>query len=393
MSIAEKLVTIAENVPKVYKAGQDSMIDESKIIEKTASGKGTVRVDDVSEVPHEVSIKLTAPPVNLITSGFSLDDMGYYRLQQPLYLESGKTYKFEVITASGHRPAVLITNEIWDYESQPVHVLHGGSGEFIHEEPTGSYYMYVSDFGEIVSASLFEVGAVPDISGTKVTVNGTEYTANADGTVESVRSTSPTMEVSTNSDIDIALTYHKSWGMQAEWDRFWEVVQDGGKTQNYYYAFAYGRFTDENYNPKYPIKFSNGTTPGRYVFYEATGITDTKVEIVANSTNMDYCFYGCSNLVTIPKLTVTATTGFNATFNGCSALENIEIGGAIGKNISSAPCSKLSDASVASIIEHLKDLTGTTSQTLTVHKDIYDRMVGTFQDVLVTAKNWTLVSA
>lgn len=368
------------------------MIDESKIIEKTASGKGTVRVDDVSEVPHEVSIKLT--PANLITSGFSMDDMGYYRLQQPLYLESGKTYKYEVINPSPYASTVMLTDmEFWDYETYPTYILRDGAGEFTHEDSSGNYYMYVSDlYGEIISASLFEVGAVPDFSGTKVTVNGTEYTANADGTVESVRSTSPTMEVSTNSGIDIALTYHKSWGMQAEWDRFWEVVQDGGKTQNYYYAFASGRFTDENYNPKYPIKFSNGTTPGRYVFYEAAGITDTKVEIVANSTNMDYCFYGCSNLVTIPKLTVTATTGFNATFNGCSALENIEIGGAIGKNISFAPCSKLSDASVASIIEHLKDLTGTTSQTLTVHKDIYDRMVGTFQDVLVTAKNWTLVS-
>ena len=53
MTTAEKLVKVAENVPKVYKAGQQSMVDESKIIEKTVSGS-VIALDDVSEIPHEV---------------------------------------------------------------------------------------------------------------------------------------------------------------------------------------------------------------------------------------------------------------------------------------------------------------------------------------------------
>lgn len=63
MSIAEKLTTVAENQEKVYKAGQKSMVDESKIIEKTVSGTNIVVIDDTSEIPHDVGCKLKS--VNL----------------------------------------------------------------------------------------------------------------------------------------------------------------------------------------------------------------------------------------------------------------------------------------------------------------------------------------
>lgn len=42
MNISEKIQKIVDDMPKVYDAGyvkgQESMVDESKIIEKTASG-------------------------------------------------------------------------------------------------------------------------------------------------------------------------------------------------------------------------------------------------------------------------------------------------------------------------------------------------------------------
>ena len=62
MSIAEKLTQVAENIPKVYKAGQSSMVDESKLIPKTVSGS-YISVDDVSEIPHSVGCKVES--VNL----------------------------------------------------------------------------------------------------------------------------------------------------------------------------------------------------------------------------------------------------------------------------------------------------------------------------------------
>ena len=76
MSLSEKLeiisnnnLTIAENQERVYKAGQSSMVDESKIIEKTVSGE-YISVDDVSEIPHDVKVKLTSGGKNLFNEQF-----------------------------------------------------------------------------------------------------------------------------------------------------------------------------------------------------------------------------------------------------------------------------------------------------------------------------------
>ena len=44
-------------------------------------------------------------------------------------------------------------------------------------------------------------------------------------------------------------------GKKAEYDAFWDVFQNYGDEEgmSYYSAFGYDGFTDENYNPKYPI--------------------------------------------------------------------------------------------------------------------------------------------
>lgn len=175
-------------------------------------------------------------------------------------------------------------------------------------------------------------------------------------------------------------------GKQAVFKR----IQKQGQERNYYYAFAYDRFDDTNYFPEDAIKCLSGTTPARYIFYNATGLTDTKVEIIANSNNIDYAFYD-AGFVTIRKLTVYETTKFNNTFYGLDDLENITFGGTIGQDISFPNSSKLTDVSIDSIIDHLKDLTGATSKTITFHSTVYDKMVASGKDALVSAKNWALV--
>lgn len=55
MSIAEKLTTIAENEPKVYNAGQISVLQNSKYMYPTVSGE-IIRIDDMANVPHKVRI-------------------------------------------------------------------------------------------------------------------------------------------------------------------------------------------------------------------------------------------------------------------------------------------------------------------------------------------------
>lgn len=152
-------------------------------------------------------------------------------------------------------------------------------------------------------------------------------------------------------------------GKKSEHGTFWDAFQNKGGRANYYYAFAYGRFTDANYYPKYPILTSGGTTTSRYMFYE-TPITDTKVEIITNSNNIDHCFNGASDLVTIRKLTVLATTSFNSVFTSCSSLTNLTMGGTIGKNgLNLQWSTKLTHESLRSIIDCLEDKSTDTSGT------------------------------
>lgn len=151
-------------------------------------------------------------------------------------------------------------------------------------------------------------------------------------------------------------------GRKAEQDIFWDIMQNSGGKQNYYYAFSYDRFTDANFLPKYDIKCYDGTTPGRYVFYNASKITDTKVGIYANSNNAQYIFYG-SGLVTIRLFYAYETTNLNYAFANCAALENITIGGVIGKNVSFKESDKLTHDSIISVINALSATT--TGQTVT----------------------------
>lgn len=151
-----------------------------------------------------------------------------------------------------------------------------------------------------------------------------------------------------DTDVDAAFEA----GRKAERDLFWDTMQNGGDKQNYYYAFSYSRFTDANFFPKYDIKCSDGTTPGRYVFYNASNITDTKVGVYANSNNAQYIFYG-SGLVTIRSFYVYETTNLNNAFGNCTALENITMSGVIGKDVSFENSDKLTHDSIVSIINTL----------------------------------------
>ena len=71
-------------------------------------------------------------------------------------------------------------------------------------------------------------------------------------------------------------------------------------------------------------------------------------------------------------------------------MENITFEGVIGSTISFASCSKLTDASVQSIIDHLKDLTGQTAQTLTFHATVGGNLAEG-QKAAIAARNWTLI--
>lgn len=178
-------------------------------------------------------------------------------------------------------------------------------------------------------------------------------------------------------------------GQKAEYDRFWDIFQKNGNPANYYYKFAYSGWTDENFNPKYDIVTGSGTSSANAMFYSNKNITDTKVPIIVQGSSAANAFYD-SNFVTIRKLVLHEGVSLNLTFSRCTALENIIFDGVIGQDIDFRYSGKLTNESVQSVIDHLKDLTGQNALTLTFHATVGGKLTEA-QKATITAKNWTLV--
>lgn len=174
------------------------------------------------------------------------------------------------------------------------------------------------------------------------------------------------------------------------YDTFWDNYQDNGNRDMYYAAFPIQGWNDKNYNPKYIIKCSPTTTnAANDIFRNNDNITDTKMPIDITDCTTRLIFDGCSNLKNIVKLIVSKITTYYRVFRVNCALENVTFEGEIGADISFGESQKLSNASIQNIIDHLADLTGQATQTLTFHKTVGEKLTDT-QKATVTAKNWTL---
>lgn len=146
-------------------------------------------------------------------------------------------------------------------------------------------------------------------------------------------------------------------GKEAERERFWEVLQDGGNATWYAYFFAY-KWTDEIYRPKYPV---TGYLVSAY-FY--TQITDTKVPIVSGAQSANQLFDRAFYLTTVPSLDLTLATSVVNAFRYCYALENITFVGHIYLSLDLQWSTKLSRASIENIMETLDEGIGGLSLTL-----------------------------
>ena len=181
-------------------------------------------------------------------------------------------------------------------------------------------------------------------------------------------------------------------GGDSHYDTFWDTYQKNGAAFNYSYAFAGNGWTDAIYNPKYEI-YSISNAVGMFMYNGS--ITTTKVPITTDAENQNCTsiFVGAYALKTIPSIKVTEKCRtFQSWFNECYALEEINFtqDSVIKANIAFQNSPKLTNQSVQSLINVLKDLTGESSQTLTLHADVGNKLTDA-QKAAITAKNWTLV--
>lgn len=181
-------------------------------------------------------------------------------------------------------------------------------------------------------------------------------------------------------------------GKQAEYDRFWDNYQDNGNRTNYEYAFFGSGWNNETFKPKYDIVpvtetfglLENSRIQGDLAeICEKQGITldfskATKFELVfqnskftrigvidaSNGNRFNQVFYSCTNLETIDLLKLTEKiASYNNPFIGCTSLQNIEIDGVIGANISFKDSILLTHDSLMSVINALKNYVTITEKT------------------------------
>ena len=410
MKITEKLITIAENQEKVYDAGKQSMIDESKIIEKTVTRHGCVCLKDVSEIPHDIRVKLTSDTiedlsaVKLYTQGKNLISPDIYDLSKWSKIGTTTRYLYYlnlpvgIYTISAEKSIedtyfhLAISTDNWT-TCEYVYVLtpNTNSRRTFTVEEGKQYALWVAEnYLPNVYNVQIEIGS--DYTGYEEPIGPIVYDVKTEGFTEGVKSISPIMTLYASSDTQIQMTYHKSFGMQTEYDRFWDTYQDYGNRSNYRGAFCSG-MTPSNFYPKYDIKPNNayhcfcmfGLNDGEnpidfverleecgvvldmsgigsmgYTFCWTSAVKRLGVLDLQTPTNLNNGFFSMSSCVSIDKVILkddgSQTIG-NA-FSENTNLKNIAFEGMIGTSLQ-LQSSPLTVDSMKNIISHLKNYVGT----------------------------------
>lgn len=188
-------------------------------------------------------------------------------------------------------------------------------------------------------------------------------------------------------------------GRMQEWEAFWDTYQDGGERTAYSYAFYYLNWNDANFKPKYDMMPTNasdmfgncritdlkgilegqgvtldlsGCTTALRMFNGATSLTRLGVIDLTNATDIRNLFMRCDNLASIDKVVFSETsgtafpTGNTYLFQYCAALAEVRFAGTLSFGLDMKWSTKLSKASIESIVAALSDTA--TGQTLTLSK-------------------------
>lgn len=391
MSMKEKLIQIAENEQKVYEAGQKSMIDESKIIEKTISGS-VITLDDVSEVPHDITINVTED-CNVAIYG-----RNYFTVSELLSISSNNTFKILSDSSVSIAPdvngklygiyalasfdvgtviecsvkSISANGSTWgwrlQYDDGTYSSVYGALTKTITiNKKTQKILLYADMASMVFTEPIVFTGFRVNI------IDGNEFSVSTNNGITKVKSASPYMTISTDTtDVNITATYHKSWGMQTEYDRFWDNFQHYNDVMDAYYAFSGPAWNDNTYNPKGTIikatKFTN--------MFRNANITNTKVTLDLTEGVGTYLFHTAEKLTTIPKIIVNENIQFTGWLVYCRKLVTILFEGIIASSLDIHWSINLSYESVESIFNCLG---GTASATLTLptsHNDgRYDNLI------------------
>jgi hypothetical protein len=379
--------------------GKQEVISNSKYIEKQASGS-VIRLDDVSEVAHNVVVKADTPTEvkvygkNLFNNDISLVKEVSYRDSEG---NSSRKNGYEIHLPAGDYTATLISREdisnVFWYG-----VIGDANGNFVRNvslnQSTANLtplsfsinegdvlYWYDGIAGRTLQGSWDKCLGLCQVQ-LEVGYVSTPYesykepqtiTATPEGA--EVLSICPTMTFL--ADNDVTVDYFGSYGMQAEYDKYWDNYQEYGKRTNYGYAFCQTGWTNANFLPKYDITLSSAAQMFYYskitdldgilkkqgivmnaskatsvtYMYGYSSLTRIPITDLSSATNTTYLCSSDTGLVSIEKIISSEKTVFaNNSFNNCTALEHCIFEGTIASNINLQWSKKLDRASILSLL-------------------------------------------
>ena len=142
-----------------------------------------------------------------------------------------------------------------------------------------------------------------------------------------------------------------------DYDLLWDTFQDNGNRKSYQNAFS-GQtlsWTDELYNPKYPIYCDGSSTSTANQTFFNSELTDIKVPVTIEGTRFDNTFAYCAYLKRIPSLTLNNLLRIQNPFQNCKSLEVLNLYGTVEHDLNLSYSPKLTHDSLMSVINALKD--------------------------------------
>ena len=354
MSIADKLLQIAENVPKVYDAGRQSIINGKNTIKETITAVGETYIDvpDISEIPFPIKITISDPNVSDLTQ---ITVTKYENLIPFPYGACGGGGRIWEIASSNTTYTIDHSGEITITGTPTASTTCALDRTMVFEEGA-SYYGtarigYYNDAGTKTYKNLSWTSAL--VWGTGYTVaevcvnNGTlnseinkrimpiittiktpeVITINADGVGECTSPETPnhrlTLMINNGTPTtQIIIEYNKSYAIDYEQKR---RMNSGLDTKDYIGAYAGATWNNNNFIPTENIIPTNAP----YMFYNS-GITDLPWVLAKHNVTLDFSTatslaYAFSYTISsrLPKIDLTKCPSFSQLFSN-SEVQYIE---------------------------------------------------------------------
>lgn len=371
---------MAESIDEVYEAGQKSMVDESKIIEATATGTGIVNIDDISEIPHDITVQLSSDtitdfsgvelkqlsgnlfdinsgqlaggantivdddsitvsqPAKMATYTSTIRKIPNQELIRNVPLTISADIEMEELGQMAAIRLVFLSNGIAFTKYYDIHAVRTDSGKliakgYIGEMPDG-YTLGFALYANWTGTNLAD--APIKYSNIELKIGGDDslyesyntpktYYPDTNGNVIIKRGSS-NMILTTDEAVNITVNYHKSYGRYNEWALFWDVYQKMGRRNDYEYGFYGTTWTEANFRPKYDIRpeYINKMFKGCVILDLKKCLEDCGVVMDLSNASSGTHIFLWATVRKLPEINLSAMANLNQTFYGVSALQSID---------------------------------------------------------------------